>query len=94
MRLAANIDANQPDVVRALRAAGASVTILSSVGHGVPDLLVGVRNVTTVFEIKDGAKPACRRKLTEDEEKWHAGWRGSKYVVESVEQALQILASL
>ncbi len=94
MRLAANIDANQPDIVKSLRAAGASVTILSGVGHGVPDLLIGIRNVTTVFEIKDGSKVPSRRKLTDDEQKWHAEWRGSKYIVESVEQALNILASL
>jgi hypothetical protein len=94
MRQAANIDANQPDIVEALRAAGASVTILSSVGKGVPDLLVGIRNITTVMEIKDGSKSQSRRKLTEPEEKWHSAWRGSKHIIESVEQALAVLATL
>lgn len=94
MRRAANLDANQPDIVTALLGAGASVTSLASMGGGVPDLLVGIRNVTTVFEIKDGSKPPYRQKLTEPEEKWHNNWRGSKYIVKSVEQALEILASL
>jgi Holliday junction resolvase len=94
MRRAANIDANQPDIVKALRQAGASVTSLAGVGNGVPDLLVGIRKVTTVFEVKDGAKVPSKRKLTEDEQKWHDEWRGSKFIVESVEQALAILATL
>jgi hypothetical protein len=94
MRRYPNLDSNQPDIVKALRQAGASVTSLASVGNGCPDLLVGIRDVTTVFEIKDCEKPPSARKLTEAEEKWHGTWRGSKFVVESVEQALKVLASL
>jgi hypothetical protein len=95
MRRAANIDSNQHDIVNALRKAGASVEPrLAGIGHGVPDLLIGIRGVTTVFEIKDGSKPLSRRALTPDEIDWHGAWRGSKFVVESVEQALSILDSL
>ena len=95
MRRAAHTDSNQGIIVDALRAAGASVEPkLSRIGEGCPDLLVGVRGVTTVFEVKDGAKPPSKRKLMDDEKKWHDAWRGSKFVVESVEQALKILASL
>lgn len=95
MRRAAHTDSNQGEVVDALRAAGASVEPkLARVGEGVPDLLVGIRGVTTLFEVKDGKKTASKKKLTGDEKKWHDAWRGSKYVVESVEQALSILATL
>lgn len=94
MRRYPNLDSNQPDIVKALRQAGASVTSLASVGGGCPDLLVGIRKVTTVFEVKDGSKVPSKRKLTDDEQKWHDEWRGSKYIVESVEQALAILAML
>ena len=38
---AAKIDANQNEIVDALRKAGCSVQILSSVGKGCPDILVG-----------------------------------------------------
>jgi Holliday junction resolvase len=89
-----NLDSNQPDIVKALRQAGASVTSLASVGNGCPDLLVGIRKVTTVIEVKDGAKPPSKKTLTEAEVKWHDGWRGSKHIVESVEQALAVLATL
>lgn len=95
MRRACNIDSNQNDIVKALRQAGASVEPrLARLGGGIPDLIVGVRGVTTLFEIKDGAKFPSQRKLTDDEQEWHDSWRGSVYVVESVEQALAILATL
>ena len=94
MRCYPNLDANQHDIVNALRAAGASVTSLASVGGGCPDLLVGIRDKTTVIEVKDGTKPPSKRKLTEPEADWHRDWRGSKHIVESVEQALAVLATL
>ena len=43
------------------------------------------------FEVKDGSKPPCKRKLTPDEEAFHASWRGHVAVVESVEDALKIV---
>ena len=95
MRRAAHIDSNQSEIVRALRVAGASVEPkLARVGDGCPDLLVGIRKVTTIFEVKDGKKPPSKKKLTEDEIRWHNSWNGSVYIVESVEQALQVLAAL
>ena len=39
----AHIDANQPEIVKALRDAACSVEPLHDVGRGVPDLLVGRR---------------------------------------------------
>jgi len=95
MRRAAHIDSNQPEIVEALLAARASVEVrLARIGDGVPDLLVGIRGVTTVMEVKDGKKPPSRRKLTDDEKDWHDAWRGSKFVVYSVDDALKALASL
>jgi len=89
-----NLDSNQNEIVKALRQAGASVTSLASVGNGCPDLLVGIRKVTTVMEVKDGAKPPSKRRLTEDEQRWHDNYRGSVYIVESAEQALAVLITL
>lgn len=43
------------------------------------------------LEVKDGSKPPCKRKLTPDEEAFHASWRGHVAVVESVEDALKIV---
>jgi Holliday junction resolvase len=88
VRLRARVDANQAEIVQALRDAGRSVLILSSVGKGCPDILVGYPGGCTLMEIKDGAKSASRRKLTPDEEQFRARWRGPYAVVTSVAEAL------
>lgn len=91
MRRAAKVDANQAQIVAALRAIGASVQPLHTVGGGCPDLAVGVNGVTLLIEIKDGAKRPSARKLTSDEAKWHQEWRGHVDVVEDVEEALSVV---
>ena len=45
MRRAGKIDANQPEIVAALRDAGCSVLSLAQLGGGVPDLLIGRGNL-------------------------------------------------
>jgi len=92
MRRAAKIDANQKEVVDALRLAGASVQSLAAVGKGVPDLLVGFKNVTVLMEVKDGKKCLSDRRLTEDQQKWHQQWKGGTVsIVDSVDAALRVL---
>jgi len=88
IRRAAKVDANQPEIVAALRKAGASVTPLHAVGSGFPDLAVGYRGTNHLLEVKDGAKPPSARKLTDDEAAWHATWRGSAAVVKDIPEAL------
>lgn len=88
MRRAARTDANQVEIVDALRRAGCSVQVLSSVGAGCPDLLVGRAGRNKLMECKDGDKPPSERRLTPDQEKWHAEWRGEVDVVKSAEEAL------
>lgn len=92
-RRAANIDRNQPEVVKALRAVGATVQHLHPVGDGCTDLLVGYRGVNYCLEVKDGRKPPSERRLTPDQEKWHRSWVGQKAVVTSVEEALQAIGA-
>ncbi|WP_151738233.1 hypothetical protein [Acinetobacter junii] len=91
MRRAAKIDANQTEIVKALRQVGASVQSLASTGKGCPDLLVGFRGVNWLLEIKDGQKVKSARKLTPDQIEWHESWRGRVYIVESVDQAISLL---
>lgn len=78
MRKAARVDANQDQVVSALRACGCSVQSLAAVGKGVPDLLVGYRGKNYLIEVKDGRKPTSQTRLTTDQVEWHEQWRGSK----------------
>ena len=91
MRRAAKVDANQTEIVKALRQVGASVQSLAATGKGVPDLLVGFRGKNLLLEVKDGGKVKSARKLTPDQVEWHQSWRGHVAVVESVEQAIKIL---
>lgn len=87
---AAKIDANQPDVVKALRLAGCTVQHLHQVGAGCPDLLVAVNQHVFLIEVKDGSKIPSAQKLTPDQVIWHAAWKAEVHVVNSIEGALQV----
>ncbi|WP_353144891.1 hypothetical protein [Paracoccus sp. (in: a-proteobacteria)] len=91
MRRAAKIDRNQPEIVKALRKAGASVQPLHSVGGGCPDLLVGFRNQNWLIEVKDGSLAPSGRKLTDAQRDWHPAWRGQVAVVLNADEALSLI---
>ena len=55
--------------------------------------MVGANTGVYLFEIKDPDKPPSKRKLTEDEEKWHKLWQGHVYVIHTAEEAIQIINS-
>ncbi len=82
------VDANQGDVVLALRQCGVSVTITSDLGNGFVDIVAGYRGVNYLLQIKDGDQPPSKRRLTPAEKEWHAAWRGQAFVVNSVDEAL------
>lgn len=90
MTYAKRIDANQPDIVQALRTMGASVQSLASVGKGCPDLLVGFLGANYAIEIKDESKPPSKRVLTPDQVVWHYGWRGQVAIVKSIDEAFEV----
>lgn len=95
MRRAAKVDANQEQIVAALRAVGATVQTLAAVGKGVPDLLVGYQGKTLLLEVKDGRRPPSERRLTEDQLAWHGAWRGGPLaVVDGVDAALRALGAI
>lgn len=91
MRKAARIDANQSAIVTQLRQAGATVQMLTVMGGGVPDLLVGYRSVNHLIEVKNPLKSPSGRSLTPDQVTWHDLWRGSVSVVETPQQALAVI---
>jgi Holliday junction resolvase len=86
------VDANQPEVVKALRKAGCTVEHLHAVGKGCPDLLCAIADQVFLVEVKDGAKPPSAQKLTPDQVVWHAQWQAEVHVVNSVEAALAVVA--
>ncbi len=87
MRRAARIDTNHHEIVDALRARGAAVYSLAAVGEGLPDLLVGYRGHTFLFEIKHGRNP-----LTPDQTIFFHAWVGGPLqIVRSVADGLRAI---
>ena len=89
MRRAAKVDRNQGDIVTDLRAAGATVESLATLGKGRPDLLVGYRGVNWLLEVK-----VDKGKLTPDQEAWHPTWRGQVAIVRSADEALRVIGAI
>ena len=91
---AARTDANQTEIVNAIRKTGASVAITSMVGKGFPDLVVGFRNKTYLFEVKDPNKPPSQRELTDDQRIFHNLWYGHVKVIHTAEDAFKDMGIL
>lgn len=93
LRTAARVDANQAEIVEALRGIGASVLLVFQLKNCF-DILVGYRGRTHLMEIKDPSQPPSRRKLTEGEEAFRQAWRGSPYhVVHTTQEAISIITA-
>ena len=91
-------DSNQRPMVDALRSAGAQVVILSAVGKGCPDLLVGYAGANFLIETKNGARSASysrdqRANLmrTPDQDRFHKLWTGQLGVAFTPAEALKII---
>jgi hypothetical protein len=84
MRRAARVDANQAEIVKALRDAGAYVWII-----GLPvDLLVGYNNHTFLVEVKDGP----RKRLTALQQDFFYNLSGSTLArIDGPEAALRMI---
>lgn len=72
MRRAARVDANQTQIVEALRAAGASVEVI---GRPV-DLLVGFRGRTILLEVKNPDSRYGRAGANKNQADFRSAWRG------------------
>jgi hypothetical protein len=87
-RYAAKRDRNEPAIVEALRAAGATVHSVSQ--EGLPDLLVGFRDVTYLLEVKAPGGSRTQAQTTFFDE-----WRGGPaQVVWSVDEALKAIGAV
>ncbi len=82
-------DNNQAEIVRTLKAVGATVTDTSMVGGGFPDLVVGHCKKIYLIEIKN---PDARGKLRTSQIIFQEYWKGSPvHVVETPEDALKVI---
>lgn len=106
MRKYGKKDSNHDAIRTALEQAGFSVQSLASQGDGTPDLLVGgsfavllsnpafkVRG-NLLLEVKNGELKRSLQRLTNDEVKWQAAWKGQVCTVTSVEEALRAVGAI
>lgn len=83
-RYAAKRDANEREIIKALRKLGAEVYELSS--RSIPDLLIGWRGQNYLVEVKQE-----KGKLTKDQERFHQTWTGQVAIIRSVDEAVTFL---
>lgn len=91
MRRAAHTDANQVEIVKALRAMGAKAVYIKE----PCDLLVGFRGTNVLLEIKNGTAlrgDAKALKLTVTEQVFHETWPGQITVVSTPAEAMRVVA--
>jgi hypothetical protein len=89
-------DLNTEPIIRALQKVGATVVVLTRVGGGCPDLLVGFRRRAFLLEVKRQAVPGkvapSAVKVRKSQVKFAARWRGPPVaVVRTPEDALQAI---
>ncbi len=85
------VDENQKEIVKAFRDMGATVQILSAVGKGCPDLIVGMDGVNYLVEVKNGRKPPSAQKLTDCEQSFFDTWKGQVCVIKSANEVIPLI---
>lgn len=89
---ARKVDDNQKTLVKQIRQLpGVTVRHTHTIGEGFPDLAIGFRGTTYLAEVKDPTKPPSARKLTPDEEKFHAEWTGQIAIIQTIDDVIKIL---
>lgn len=91
-------DSNHGEIIDFFRKAGATVDDVSDLAGLGYDLVVGygagTAHQVVLVEIKDGAKPPSKRKLTDSEEAAKARWGEKFAVVATVEEARGLLSNM
>ena len=82
-RYDARRDANEPEIVEALEAVGASVLRADDV-----DLVVGFRNTNYLMEIK-----TPQGRLNKKQQKFFRSWHGQVNIIRTVDQALALIGA-
>jgi len=83
--------------VQFARRLGASVEIISKVGHGCPDALVGFRGSNLIWEFKRPGEPGKRvakrqgGKLKEKQQRFVDTWMGKVETIETPEDVIRSL---
>ncbi len=84
--MAKRVDSIQRQITKSLRKLGISVLVLSNVGHGCPDLLLGYAGHNYLVELKCG-----KNELTSFEKRFFDEWHGQVDIVHNLDEVLQLL---
>jgi hypothetical protein len=90
------VDENQKSIVQIFRSVGAKVFVLSEVGKGCPDILIGLNRpgrqaFLHLVEIKNDKVPPSGQRLTKDELNFHNEWNGFVSVVRNEKEAMYLI---
>ena len=90
-RRATRVDANQPEIIKALEKAGASVLVMKT----PVDLLVGYRGITICVEVKNPASRYGKAGANKNQRDFMATWKGGPVaLVDSAEAALRAIGAV
>lgn len=88
-RRAAKRDKNEPEIIKALEDAGATVQTISEINvKGFPDLIVGYRGVNYLLEVK-----TLNGRLSDEQHEFLVTWQGQTCVVYSADDALDAIGA-
>jgi hypothetical protein len=92
MRYGLRKDLNHWEITALLDQLGIGFVDMSALGRGVPDLVVGLRGIAHLWEIKNPQNSYGKRGLNKNQIKWAENWRGSPvYVISSEDDALRFI---
>jgi hypothetical protein len=89
MTYARRVDSNHALLKKVFEQCGCSVADFSRLGGGVPDLLIGIPGMNMLVEVKSKSG-----KLTPEQAKFHAEWKGPKAVVRTVQEAAELVGKM
>ena len=89
-RYAMKRDENEEEIVLALESCGCTVHRLDS----PVDLLVGRGKRNILIEVKNPNKPKADRQKTEAQRTFFSEWQGQVAIVETIDQAIELVTKL
>ncbi|SEO78270.1 hypothetical protein [Nitrosovibrio sp. Nv6] len=85
-------DANHKEIVDAFEKLGACVLDMSTLGSGVPDILVMCKGTPYMVDIKNPKTGYGKRGLNQNQKEWAAEWKGGPvYMISTVDQVTDMV---
>lgn len=89
-RLGHRKDCNHDKIKTVFEKCGWKTFDTYQLGGGFPDFIASKNYNTILVEVKDGNRPTIRCALTAPELEFHQKWKGSCFIIHTVDEALLI----